>query len=300
MARYRFRAAGWSTAAAANAATSRLEIKLWRRRPSPTKVTCRPCKAGMPTASATQTSMYGVGAKIVYPIPLSSRDASLFSVGDEANQVMYDDEYPEFAYLHATLANEGKVTAHNVQGRMEFEPDRVYPERRGRRGGTLDSHITARSHNWATLFLGEIAPNLDAPKSSTLHARSFVPSPRHFVVPVRVAEAGQTRLTYWFVCDEGARTGRTVTLDFTKPDVSGIALLLVGQDVRRVGIHIGAYPSNAIARCMAEVLCRGGYRGHRGPIGPRLPRTSYTDFREPLPSRRLVNRGCSFHERHAA
>jgi hypothetical protein len=137
-------------------------------------------------------------------------------VGDAANQVMYSDEDPGLAYIHATLANIGRAVATNVQGRMEFEPGRVHPHRRMTEGGgTIDPYITACSDNWATLFLGSLAPNR-YPAADTLHARSFVNSPIHFIVPAQVAEEGPTRLSYWFVCDEGEMIERTVTLDFPK------------------------------------------------------------------------------------
>jgi hypothetical protein len=136
-------------------------------------------------------------------------------VGDEANPIHYEKD---LAYVHATLANVGQRAASNVLGRMEFVPGRVYPEKHigatpANRG--IDQHITATNNNWATLSLGTLAPNPYSAKD-TLHARSFLDSPRHFMIPVRVAEDGPSRLTYWFVCDEGERIERTVTLDFPK------------------------------------------------------------------------------------
>lgn len=141
-------------------------------------------------------------------------------VGDEANQVMYSDEDPRLAYVHVTLANEGKATAHNVSGRVEFEQGRVYTDKRRPipRSGypDIDPHITAHSNNWATLYLGTLAISRPQSAESTLHARSFEDSPRHFILPVRVAKDGPTRFSYWFVCDEGQSIERTVTLDFPK------------------------------------------------------------------------------------
>ncbi len=137
-------------------------------------------------------------------------------IGDGANQVMYSDDYPGLAYVHATLANVGKTAAHNVLGRVEFESGRVYPDKRMTKRGSIDPHITARSDNWATLYLGSLAVSRPQWASDTLHARSFEDSPKHFIIPVHVAEEGQTRLSYWFVCDETDGIKGIVTLDFPK------------------------------------------------------------------------------------
>ncbi len=135
-------------------------------------------------------------------------------IGDPANQVKYSDEYPELAYVHATLANTGKVAASNVHGRIEFEPGRGFPVKR--RGGRIDAHIVVATDNWTTLQFGTLAVSRPRSAEGTLHARSFEDSPRHFIIPVRVAEEGPTRLSYWFVSDEVEGIEATVTLDFPK------------------------------------------------------------------------------------
>ncbi len=140
-------------------------------------------------------------------------------IGDESNQVMYDKEVdPSLAIVHATLANVGKMAANNVFGRVEFEKGRVYTEQRIALPGhtPVDQHIIAHNDNWASLNLGSISVSRPEAAEATLHARWFEPSPRHFVIPVRVAKEGKTQLSYWFVSDETSGIKGTVTLYFPK------------------------------------------------------------------------------------
>jgi hypothetical protein len=135
-------------------------------------------------------------------------------VGDEANQVTYEDGQ---AYVHATIANSGKVTAHDIFGRVEFEPaGRVYTDRRI----PIDEHITALRDNWATLSLGSLPASGPQSAQSLPHAGSFEKSPKHFVIPVRVAKEGQTSLSYWFVYDETKRMEGKATLHFSEQTTS--------------------------------------------------------------------------------
>lgn len=140
-------------------------------------------------------------------------------IGDKDNRVLYSDEQPRLAYVHATMANVGKMAAHNVYGRIEFEPvGRVCPDKRIPRGNypKVDQHIIDHSDNWATLYLGSLPVSRSRAAEGTLHARSFEASPRHFIIPVRVLKEGQTRLSYWFVSEETDGIKGTVTLGFPK------------------------------------------------------------------------------------
>jgi hypothetical protein len=146
-----------------------------------------------------------------------------FYIGDEDNQVMYSEKDPDRAYVHATIANVGKITAHNVVGRIEFEQGRVRPEKRiptASGSPNIDQHITAHSGNWATLHLGSLAVSRRQATGGDLHAKSFEASPGHFVIPVRVLEEGQTQLSYWFVSDETDGIEDAVTLHFPKRTTS--------------------------------------------------------------------------------
>jgi len=135
-------------------------------------------------------------------------------VGDEANQVTYEDGQ---AYVHATIANTGKVTAHDVFGRVEFEPPgRVYPDRRV----PTDEHITAHRDNWATLSLGSLPASRRQPAQSPPHAGPFETSQKHFVIPVRVAKEGQIGLSYWFAYDETKSIEGKATLHFPEQTTS--------------------------------------------------------------------------------
>ena len=135
-------------------------------------------------------------------------------MGDEANQVTYEDGQ---AYVQATIANTGKVTAHDVFGRVEFEPPgRVYPDGRM----PLDEHITAHRNNWATLSLGSLPASSPQPAQSSAYAGPFETSPKRFVIPVRVAKEGQTGLSYWFAYDETKSIEGKATLHFPEQTTS--------------------------------------------------------------------------------
>jgi hypothetical protein len=135
-------------------------------------------------------------------------------VGDEANQVVYKDGQ---AYIHATIANTGKVTAHDIFGRVEFEPaGRVYTDRRI----PIDDHITAHRDNWATLSLGSLPASSPQSGQSSMDASPFERSPKHFVIPVRVAKEGQTSLSYWFAYEETKRIEGKATLHFPEQTTS--------------------------------------------------------------------------------
>jgi hypothetical protein len=107
---------------------------------------------------------------------------------------------------------------------VEFQPAwRVFPEKRYTRQvrkdavvrASIDRDIKAIGDNWATLHLGTILPRPSSTEAS-LHARSFPDTLRHFILPVVVAAEGQPRLSYWFVCNEGATAEDTVILNFPK------------------------------------------------------------------------------------
>jgi hypothetical protein len=135
-------------------------------------------------------------------------------VGDEANQVTYEDGQ---AYVHATIANTGKVTAHDILGRVEFEPaGRVYTDTRI----PIDEHLTARSDNWATLSLGSLPARGPQSTQSSLPAGPFEMSQKHFVIPVRVAKEGQTSLSYWFAYAETKSIEGKATLHFPEQTTS--------------------------------------------------------------------------------
>ena len=50
----------------------------------------------------------------------------------------------------------------------------------------------------------------------TMDARAGVDSLGHFIIPVRVAKEGQTRLLCRFVCDEGSKVEKVVPLAVSK------------------------------------------------------------------------------------
>ena len=130
-------------------------------------------------------------------------------VNDDHNPITFQSKEDGLVFSHvlATLVNSGEVAAHNIRGHVEFEPRGYVKTVKGVR----DAHITDVFDNNAYFRWESLVPR-PYPPIGTLRERSFLDSPRQFVIPITAMGQTRTELHFWFVCDEGASVEGIVDL----------------------------------------------------------------------------------------